>query len=380
MLPHLMFLLLAAAPPSTDVDTELARGRALHDAGDYDGAIRAYEAVLSRSPKNREAAYERLFSTWSKHDLARARVLGEAILKSDDDPLPGVYIVLGSTCDDAGDRKAALSVFKKGIKRHPESAGLHFNLGITLAATAELKDSATELRQALMLTPQHPGSWLQLGLVENKLGEPGYALAAVARFLSLEPASARSAGPARSLNELLMAGVTRDEPKDGKGQIKVTLPSDKLSTTGGTQAAMLALAGATRYGDAWKGKTDPEFFAYGLDAALAMLSEAQPVDDTARFWKGCAFDFFDAARAAGHMPALAYDARRSLGDPEITDWLSAHSKESDAYRTWSRAWKPASCPAVLRAGALYRPAAAAAGAVAPVIAARRSPTCWRHIA
>jgi tetratricopeptide (TPR) repeat protein len=346
MLAHMMFLLLAAAPPSIDVDAELAHGRALHDAGDYDGAIRTYEAILAREPKNREAAYERLFSTWSKHDLARARILGEAILKSDDDPLTGVYVVLGSVCDDAGDRKAALSVFKKGLKRHPENAGLHFNLGITLAAAGELKDSAAELQQAIALTPQHPGSWLQLGIVENKLGEPGYAVAAVVRFLSLEPTSARSAGPARSLNPLLMAGVTRGEPKDGKEQINISLPlDDKRSAIGGTQAAMLALAGAIRYGEDWKDKTDAEFFAHDLDAALVMLSEAHPAGDTARFWKGCALDFFDAAREAGHMPALAYDARRSLGDAEITAWLSAHPKETDAYRTWARAWKPASCPA-----------------------------------
>jgi tetratricopeptide (TPR) repeat protein len=344
-----LVMLLAATAPSSDIAPSLAHGRALHDAGDYDGAIAVYEAVLAKDPKNRQAAYERVFSTWTKKDLPGARNLGEKILKSDPDPLPEVYSMLGSICDDSGDQGAALAVFRRGIARYPRYSPLRFNLAVMLAGQGKVDDAAAGLREALALEPNHPGSWLQLGFVERKRGEPGYALVAFARFLSLEPQSRRSAMPARALGELLMAGVTHGEPKDGKEQINITLPmTGGKPSTGNQQAAMLALAGAARYLEKWENKTDDEFFVEGMQSALAILSEAQPKDRGQRFWAGCAFEYFEAARTAGHAPAMAYDIRRSLGDEEIDRWIAAHSKEVDDYRAWSRAWKTTSCSASMK--------------------------------
>ena len=67
---------LEPAPP-TDSQKQLIReGIALHDKGDYDGAISRYEAVLRENPNNVQALHEMSFSYFAKKDYQKSIEVG----------------------------------------------------------------------------------------------------------------------------------------------------------------------------------------------------------------------------------------------------------------------------------------------------------------
>src|SRR6187551_2596988 len=61
--------------PTPETATQAARikeGVALHDKGDYDGAIRKYQEVLAENPASIEAIYELGYAYMAKQDFNKS--------------------------------------------------------------------------------------------------------------------------------------------------------------------------------------------------------------------------------------------------------------------------------------------------------------------
>jgi tetratricopeptide (TPR) repeat protein len=332
-----------SSPPSEGAPDRMQSARRLHDAGDYAGAISIYQELLKETPDDPAVAYELMFSTYLKGDHAEARRLGEQALKKKEKPLAGVYIILGSAYDAIGEHDKAEKTFRRGLERHPDVPLLHFNLGVNLLVKEKPDKAASSFMEMLRHRPQHANSWLYLANSERMIGQPGYALAAYARFLTLEPQSARSAGVARAIWDILFAGVSRGPDKDGKAQINVTLPF-AAGAEGGGQGMMLALVAASRHLEENEKKSDAQYFPEALATAFAILgdTEAKKNKDD-EFWRTCAWPFFAGATEAKHLEAMAYEMRRSLEEPEVVSWLKEHAEAVTAYRAWLQDWKAPEC-------------------------------------
>jgi hypothetical protein len=165
--------------------------------------------------------------------------------------------------------------------------------------------------------------WRTFGDALSLVGAPGRAFAAYVRSLTLSTDEARSREVAASLWSVLFRGAAGASVSDA---------SEKAEAKG------LALVAALRRDTKWVGQSDARFFAYALDTSLQLVSALHGSKTRSAFWGPFVMDYFDEVRAAGHLETLAYDVRRSSGDPDVQRWLSQHSDKVEAFRTWSERW------------------------------------------
>src|SRR5687768_10719859 len=108
------------AAPSTEQQTLAVReGIALHDRGDFDGAIRKYEAVLAENPSNALALYEMSFAYSEKKDYKKALEVAYRGAQYKSEHLAGFYLLIGNNLDLLGEPDKAIEVYRKGIKLFP---------------------------------------------------------------------------------------------------------------------------------------------------------------------------------------------------------------------------------------------------------------------
>lgn len=139
----LALCLLAGVPAAAgaqgvveDIDTVLARGLELHQAGDVLGAIQAYEEVLARDPSRGDARSN-----------------------------------LGAAYARLGRYDEAISQYGKALAIVPDDAAVRFNLALALYKGARMREAADELKVVLARDPGHKNALLVLADAHLELGE-----------------------------------------------------------------------------------------------------------------------------------------------------------------------------------------------------------------
>lgn len=103
----------------------------------------------------------------------------------------------------------------------------------------------------------------------------------------------------------------------------------------------MQMVAAGRWQDKHKDESDVVFFADATKSVVTILWELDEREKNRdAFWSAYVVGYFRAAGDAGHLQAMAYDARRSLRNEEITRWINEHAPEIEGYRAWHGAWKP----------------------------------------
>lgn len=337
--------------PAGDLETRLAEGVRLHDAGQFEAAIALYRDLLKDYPKNPKILYELAFSSLSGGKPKDAIDYAARCLKQHSPYDSECHQIMGNAYDDLGELTKGEKAFREGVQEVPHVALLHFNLGVNLMNQKKTADGIAELQAGLQEDPAHPGSWRALGVASQIAGQRARAFVALARFLTLEPDSQRSSAAASQLWNLLFEGVESTPKNDGgkPGDVRITTPPPKEGDDPATaQGLAISLVAASRYLDKWKDKSDAQFFAHAFEQVLAIMTE---LDESAKtkdpFWSVVALQYYRNAREAGHLEAMAYSVRRSLKEPETLRWLADHAEAVDHFRAWSEAWKPVA-PAVSR--------------------------------
>jgi len=137
---------LYAQQPAADPDALLQHAIALHQAGDLDGAIRAYREYLAAQP-----------------DSVQARSnLGAALAR-------------------AGRYEEAIAEYDRALSKSPENPALLLNLGLAYYKTGRPAEAATRFERAASLAPQFKGQvTLLLASCDNSLGKYKQAVALLA--------------------------------------------------------------------------------------------------------------------------------------------------------------------------------------------------------
>lgn len=323
-------------------DARINQGVRLHDAGRFDEAIAVYRGVLGGHPGHPRATYELAYSLLAKNDTVGVVAVLEPA-RGTTAMLPRAYSLLGIAYDGQREWTKAEAVFRDGLARAPESLDLLFNLGVNLDLGQDRIDEGIAFyQQALGRDDRHPGSWLRMAQAEERRGRKPRAFVDYVRFLALEAESPRSKEALAGLDRLWQAGVTREPDKDGKAQIRVEVPSPQdIGEEAASEAAAFALAASTRHLEAYAKLDDAAAFAPVLERIVAILHETSQRTPGAAFLHGTTRYLADA-RAAGHLEALAWDIRRSSGNPAVDRWLAANATAVDRYRVWHLAWEPPS--------------------------------------
>src|SRR5215831_1029453 len=118
-----------------NVQQIIDEGVALHDKGDYEGAIKKYDEALAIDKNNYLASYEKSFTYLVMKKYAECIELSKFLLKLDpaNPNTKSVYINYGSAMDNNGDPDEAIRIFDEGIKGFSDSYLLYYNKGLTLS-------------------------------------------------------------------------------------------------------------------------------------------------------------------------------------------------------------------------------------------------------
>ncbi len=145
-------------------------GNALRDAGLLDAAISTHRRALSLKPRDPILL----------NNLAVA--LNERGLKSGHPALQAD----GRVFSTGGDPSATVDARREAVRRHPDSADAHVNLGNALLI-AELPGGADAFRRAIELDPTHASAHANLAAALRKLGLFEEALAHGERAAASDP-------------------------------------------------------------------------------------------------------------------------------------------------------------------------------------------------
>ena len=324
--------------PSTDGQHAVVReGVALHDRGDFDGAIRRYESVLAENPSNLAALYEMGFSYSAKKDYRKALEVAYRGAEFKSPQLPAFYLLIGNNLDLLGETDRAVEVYKKAIKQFPGDGLLHYNLAVAYRNQGKLDEAKQSLKAGLAVAPEHASSHFMLAVIFYNTGYKSPALLVAARFLAIEPASQRSPAALRLVRTLLTGGASAGSKP---GEINLTLELDAKKDEGdfGAVDMMLGLSAALALTDKEKEKSEAQKLVGQFETALAVLAERSDGKQS-KFVPQFYAPYFIEMKQRGHVEAFVYHALQSSGLPGVREWIDSNAGRVMQFLVWSKKYQ-----------------------------------------
>jgi tetratricopeptide (TPR) repeat protein len=311
------------------------QGIALHDAGNFDGAISRYEQVLAADPDAVEAMYELAFSHTGKKDCATAMAVARRGAHYRSELLPQFHMLLGNCLDDLGKRDEAIDVYKKAIKSTPGFALLHYNLGLTYVRTGKFDDARKALRQSLYLNPNHGSSHYLLSTIYQQLGYRVPATLALSRFLLIEPEGPRTIEALGRLESLLGSGVSRSETSN---DISIVLPAKSKKDEGDFDAVGVAMSLSLAAGQITAEKKELTPFKV-ISTNYAVMSEILGRTEGKGFAVEYYAPFFAELDKQGLVEAFVYHAFPVARLNGAAEWATENSAKLSDFRKWLTSYR-----------------------------------------
>jgi Flp pilus assembly protein TadD len=310
---------------------QVTKGTALHDKGDFKGAIERYDRALELDKDNADALYEKAYSLTSMGDAKEAINICKKSIKAKGSK--NAYGLLGNLYDETNEPKKALKTYNEGIKAYPDDYMLHFNKGITLYNTQQTDEAQQSLQRALFINPNHPGSMSALSQIMYNKGNRIAAVMLLCRFLSVEPEGKRAVKNLAFLKKLMKGNVEKTGDKSVSISLGAVDKKDKENDFT-TVELMIAMSDAlVLSGDkVEEKKSESEAFADKI-TKLATNLGAMKEKQNGFFWTFLA-PYFIAMEKEKHVSAFAQIVLSS--DKNNADWLKAHEKEVEAFAEWSK--------------------------------------------
>ena len=350
ILPIILLALLSFTPvvaqkidpprltPTPATESQLAlikEGVALHDRGDYDGAIAKYEQVLRENPANDLALYELSFSYEMKTDYRKALETAYKGAQYKSDHLSHFYVRIGNNLDMLGEPRKAVEVYKQAIKIKPDTPVLYYNLGVTYLRLNNLEEAKKNFKKELFMSPNHANSHMALAQLFHKTNYKIPALFAVMRFLVLEPKSERATGAHQAFLEMLRGGAS---PGKNPGEISIFLDLGGKKDEGdfGSIELVLGLTGAVGATEKNQAKSEAEKLLDQLNTFLAVVSETEAKGDKGKFTFQYYIPYFNELKKKDYVEPFAYYISQSSNMSGVTDWLLANGTRVNEFLNWSK--------------------------------------------
>lgn len=317
-----------------DNGKKLQEGIDLHEKGDYSGAIKLYDQIISLDSNYSAAYYEKSYSLYKAGKLQECIAMCRLFL----DKFPGdetasqVFVTYGSALDGLGKPSEAMAIYTEGILKFPDSYMLHFNRGITAFQSGKKNDASNDFKNSLSINPFHASSHQALAYTQmdnNKIA----ATMALSVFLLLEPEGARAVKNLALLNHLLGSNVTQKDEKN----ISINLSSKALDTSnsgednfGGIEL-MISMQSALDLSEKGKDLTAAE----KLKKKLELFSSAGVLKKPAKgFFTEFYLPFFSALKSDDKLLTACHLINASSTEEANKKWLSDHEKEITDFYTW----------------------------------------------
>jgi tetratricopeptide (TPR) repeat protein len=329
------------APPTPEQATLIREGVALHDSGNYEGAITKYKQVLAENPWEVNALHELAFTQFVSKDYEGSLATSRLGAQCRSQLLTGFYVSMANALDELGERVEAIDIYRAAIKQNPKVALLHYNLAVSLRAAGKQADAKAAVEQALRCNPNHASSHATLAALYQEMGYRIPAILAYSRFLALEPDSARSMKVLPTLLDLLTKGVGKGKQAN---EINIFVSgTPKKGNDEGDFMGVEMMMSITLAADLMTGpeqvKKEPESPFQKLVALYASMGESiensKPKGGFAAMYYA---PYFAALTKAGYTEAFAAVAFRAANLEGSADWAKTNVAQIEAFDGWSRAY------------------------------------------
>jgi lipopolysaccharide biosynthesis regulator YciM len=320
---------------STEKHRQLIReGVALHDKGDYAGAIEKYQQVLSENPHDVGAMYELSFAYFAKGDFKQSVEIATKGAQYKSKHLPHFYVSMANSLDNQQQSDKALKIYQAALKLYPDEALLHFNLAISLLRLKKDEEGKKSLKDTLLIDPNYRSAHFILAQLYYQGNYKIPAMLALSRFLLVEPKSQRSANALQALQQLMQAGVSGGDKKNitislDLGGKKDEGDFDAVSTT-------LGLVAASQKMEENKKKPAAQLFSETLSLVFSLMNDSKGDKKSTGFAWNYYRPYFAELEKQKHVEAFAYYIQQGSGSPEIIKWLLQNSEKVNAFLDWSK--------------------------------------------
>ncbi len=310
----------------------ISEGVSLDNVGRYDDAIVKYNQVLEVAPDVIGAIYELGYSYFHKKDYENALELARRGVQYKSEVLPHLYVLLGNTLDEMGKRAEATDVYKDAIKRSPETALLHFNLGLTLMGDGKLPEAKEEMQKSVALAPSHASSHYVLATLYHRLQYRIPALLALTRFLLIEPDSPRAKDVIPVLERLIVGNVTAGKDPNHIN-ITLSMTPDSKKDEGDFDAIELAMSMSIAAGQTKESKEKSSQFrvlasTYGVMGAI--MSNMKKKGFAAKYYA----PFYAEVDKLEYIEALVNQAFQAAKVDGCAEWRDENSSKIGDFQKW----------------------------------------------
>jgi len=329
------FFWMAPAFGAQETDTEeLRRAIRLHEIGSYAEALAVYKKLLQAEPNNAAILYEAGLTSKALGDL-KACIAYATDAVATNQHLPVNLALLGSCQDDAGDQKAAIESFERGLAIAPTDSQLNFNYALTLARLGKVAESRKHAGISIESDPKRPTAYVLYAATLDVFKLDGAAALMRLRFLTLEAHTSRASDAAASIASRAAEYRKQSENKevvlDGlKGSTKPDVPLVVLNLAFG-----LAVATEQKY--VAPEATDAARFVNAMEHLLTVATELhENTPELAFVWKHAAAPLQEFSKD-GVLQAFLYMVAGLAKLDGSREWLGDHPKEWEQLQTALRA-------------------------------------------
>lgn len=321
----LLFCSFSVFAQDAEIKAYVAEGIELHDAGEYQAAVKVYEKGLALDKKSPLLHYEIAFSYLAMKNTDKAIFHAKKAAKNKSKHQAEAMMMLGNIYDQTGKTDKAVEIYAEATEKYPEFALLHFNYGIALYNQGRYGDAEQAFTESASLDYSHASSHYYLGILADITGQKTKSLLALSFFLLLENEGERAVNAVQKLQNFSSTKI--EQKGENTMEININLVADDNEFT--ATDLLLSLQSAKELADEGESEklTMQEKLIRQTDEVLHFLAESK--EKKSGLYHDLYLDLFEEIRTEGHLETFIYYI--TMSNEASLKWLEEHPEETEKF-------------------------------------------------
>lgn len=237
-------LITSISAAAQDVSKLLESARSFSRSGDFDNAILVLQKAAQQKPDDLEIQKELTYTHFRAGNFKDAAPLALALSAREDADVQA-YQIAGNVFKGVGDPKECDKLYKKALKKYPNSGVLYFEYGEIMLTQQQRNEAIKLWEQGIEVDPSYPGNYYHAGKFYYYTGtNPALTLLYGEIFVNMESYTVRTA----EIKNMLLDAYKKfylQKPEPAQGKKKGTAGFQQSVADLLAQQAELASMGVT---------------------------------------------------------------------------------------------------------------------------------------